>query len=229
MSLNRKITQNKTKRLLVENECNKFITFDSSYSIGKSHFGEDGTQNYLVFQPMNKYLEVDNSDYISSWKSKGLSDETIITPSSRINFFSPSLNYLRTKIRIKFNRSCLKQDKITYTHGKIVNIYIVYEINKNDNTISSNPTLENCLFGAVTLTKNVNIDRYGYSGYRIGFDRKGCFSFSGSGYGQNILIFGVDMSSFIHIDNKKRYILVLGCGPTQRLEHALTAEINVFI
>ena len=123
----------------------------------------------------------------------------------------------------------MKQDKITYTHGKIVNIYIVYEINKNDNIISGNPTLENCLFGAVTLTKNVNIDRYGYSGYRIGFDRKGSFSFSGSGYGQNILIFGVDMSSFIHIDNKKRYILVLGCSPTQRLEHALTAEKNVFI
>ena len=70
----------------------------------------------------------------------------------------------------------MKQDKITYTHGKIVNIYIVYEINKKDNTITSGLTLENCLFGAVTLTKNVNIDRYGYSGYGIGFDRKGRFS-----------------------------------------------------
>ena len=50
--------------------------------------------------------------------------------------------------------------KITYTHRKIENIYIVYEINKKDNTITSDPTLENCLFGAVTLTKNVNIDRY---------------------------------------------------------------------
>ena len=87
---------------------------------------------------------------------------------------------------------------------KIVNIYIVYEINKNDNIISSNPTLENCLFGAVTLTKNVNIDRYGYSGYGIGFDRKGSFSFPGGGYGQNVLIFGVDMSFSAHIDNKKK-------------------------
>ena len=65
-----------------------------------------------------------------------------------------------TKIRIKFSGSRLKQDKITYTHGKIVNIYIVYEINKKDNTIISDPTLENCLFGAVTLTKHINIDRY---------------------------------------------------------------------
>ena len=64
------------------------------------------------------------------------------------------------KIRVRFSRSCLKQDKSTYSHGKIVNIYIVYEINKKDNTTSSDPTLENCLFGAVTLTKNTDIDKY---------------------------------------------------------------------
>ena len=57
-SLNRKITQNKSKHLLVENELNKLKTFDSSYFIGKSHFEEDGTQNYLVFQPLNKYFKV---------------------------------------------------------------------------------------------------------------------------------------------------------------------------
>ena len=118
----------------------------------------------------------------------------------------------------------MKQDKITYTHGKIVNIYTVYEINKKDNTIISDLTLENCLFGAVTLTKNVNIDRYGYSGYGIGFDRKGIFSFSDGGYGQNVLILEVDMSFSTHIDNKKNDILVLGIGPTQGLEHTLTAE-----
>ena len=48
-SLNRKITANKSKHLLAENELNKLKTFDSSYCIGKSHFEEDGTQNYLVF------------------------------------------------------------------------------------------------------------------------------------------------------------------------------------
>ena len=49
-SLNRKITSNKSKHLLVENELKKLKIFDSSYFIGKSHFEEDGTQNYLVFQ-----------------------------------------------------------------------------------------------------------------------------------------------------------------------------------
>ena len=86
------------------------------------------------------------------------------------------------------------------------------------------PTLKSCLFGAVTLSKNAVINKYGYSGYGIGFDRKSNFPFPGGGFGQNKLIFGVDMSSSAHIDNKKNDILVLGKRPTQGLEHSLTAE-----
>ena len=64
-SFNRKITANKSKNLLVENELKKLKTFDSSYFIGKSHFEEYGTQNYLVFQPINRYFELmANTDYI---------------------------------------------------------------------------------------------------------------------------------------------------------------------
>ena len=76
------------------------------------------------------------------------------------------------------------------------------------------------------MTKNVDdIDKHSeYSGYGIGFDRKSSFSFPSGGFGQNVLIFGVDMSSSAHIDNKKKDILVLGKGPTQGLEHTLTAE-----
>ena len=66
-NLNRKITQNKSKHLLVKNKLSKLKTFDSGYFIGKSHFGEDGTQNYLVFQPMYRYSKmITNNDYISS-------------------------------------------------------------------------------------------------------------------------------------------------------------------
>ena len=74
------------------------------------------------------------------------------------------------------------------------------------------------------MTKNADIDKYGYSGYGIGFDRRSSFSFPGGGFGQNILIFGADMSSSAHIDNKKKDILVLRKETTQGLEHALTAE-----
>ena len=75
------------------------------------------------------------------------------------------------------------------------------------------------------MTKNADIDKHGCSGYVIGFDRRSSFTFPGGGFGQNVLIFGVDMSSSAHIDNnKKKSILVLGKGPTQGLENTLTAE-----
>ena len=85
-ALNREITANKSKHLLAENELNKLKTFNSSYFIGKSHFEEDVPENYLVFQPINKYFKVvANTDYVSSWKSKGLSSETIKPPKTSDN------------------------------------------------------------------------------------------------------------------------------------------------
>ena len=73
------------------------------------------------------------------------------------------------------------------------------------------------------MTKNADIDKYKYSGYGIGFDRHGSFSFPGTGLGRNVIMFGVDMSS-TKIDNIKKNILILGKGPTQGLEHKLSAE-----
>ena len=78
--------------------------------------------------------------------------------------------------------------------------------------------------GAVTLTKNADNDKYGYYGYGTGFDEKSSFSFSDGGFGQKIIIFGVNMGSSIHADNKKNDTLIHGKGPTQGLEHTLTAE-----
>ena len=85
----------------------------------------------------------------------------------------------------------------------------MYEINKHYN-ISVYPTLESCLFGAVSLTKNADIDKYKYSGYGIGFDRHGEFSFGTRGFGRDCIIFGADLSSSSHANNKKNNILVLG-------------------
>ena len=108
-SLNRKITANKSKHLSAENELNKLKTFDSSYFIGKSHFEEDGIQNYLVFQPIIRYFKlIVNNDYILSWKSKGLSAESIKPPTTSDNSLTPGLNYYGNKVRVKFTGSCLK-------------------------------------------------------------------------------------------------------------------------
>ena len=98
---------------------------DSSCFIGKSCF-----ENYLVFQPIQKYFKRISSDYILSWKSKGLSYENIEAPFAPNNFLNPSLEYLDTKARVKFSGSCLNKNASTYNHRKSVNIYIVYKANK---------------------------------------------------------------------------------------------------
>ena len=72
----------------------------------------------------------------------------------------------------------------------MVNIYIVYELGASSSH-TNDPISKNCLFGVVTLTKNADIDKHGYSGYGIGFDRRGSFSFPDGGHGQNVFIFGV--------------------------------------
>ena len=124
---------------------------------------------------------------------------------------------------LEFNGGCLKQDKITYNHGKIINIYIVYDL-KSALNYNEGFTLENYLFGVVKLTKNADVNKRKYFGYGIGFDGKGVFSHQIGSFSNNAIIFAVDMSSFVHIETKK-YILILGKGPTQRLEeHSLTVE-----
>ena len=99
-----------------------------------------------------------NTDYVSSWKSKGLSAEIIKPPSTSDNSLTPAVSYYGTKTRVKFTGSCLKQPKISCTHGTIVNIYTVYELGASGSHIID-PTLKKCLFGAVTLTKNVDIEK----------------------------------------------------------------------
>ena len=120
---------------------------------------------------------VGNGRYIYYWRSKGLSDERINSITASNYSVTPFLDYYGTKTRVEFSGSCLKQDSVTFNHKKVVNIYIVYEISKSIN-ISDYLTLENCLFGVDSLTKNADIDRYGYSGYRIGSDSRGIFFIS---------------------------------------------------
>ena len=144
---------------------------------------------------------VANAKYISSWKSNGLSDETIKPVATSDNSLAPLTDYRGNKIRVKFNGTILRQPKVSYTHGTIVSIYIVYELDASSSDADDH-MLKNCLFGAVTLTQNADINKYGYSGYGIGFERKYFFSFPSGGFGQNIIILGVDMSSSAHVVNK---------------------------
>ena len=103
-----------------------------SYFKGKCHFEEDGSQNYLVFQPMYRYFKriagVGSGNYTYFWKSEGLPDERINSITASNYSMTPELSYYGSKIKVKFSGRCLKRDKATYSHGTIANIYIVYEI-----------------------------------------------------------------------------------------------------
>ena len=130
------------------------------------------------------------------------------------------------------NKAQLKaeQDKITKLETFDSNYFRIKSYFEGDGTqnylvFCSDPTPRNSLFGAAKLVKNVNIGKYKYSGYGIGFDTKGIFLFPISGLGKDVIIFAVYMSSSVHVDNKKKYILILGEDPTQGLDDTrLAAE-----
>ena len=134
-----------------------------------------------------------------------MSNEVIKSPN---NSFAPAVKFSVKKLYVKFSGSCLKQEKMTFNHRKTIES----SLNNFD------PTLQICLFGAVKLTKNSGIDKYEYSGYGIGFDSKGTFSHPSRGTGVIVVVFGVDISSCAHANNKTKNILIHVEGFTQGLE-----------
>ena len=141
---------------------------------------------------MYKYFEK-TGNRVSSWKSKGLSDEKIST-SNNISI-NPSLVYDNAKIRVKFALRPLIQNKVTYRHGPIVNIYIVYRLISA--TINTDTVSENSLFGAVKVinTSDPDPDKWQYSDYGICFDSTGSFTHPDGNYGKNVIIFGANLSN----------------------------------
>ena len=211
-SLDSKIAANKTKNEPIENKLQELKKCSAKADLDILSFlitvnwsdSEDGTQAYLILQPMHRFFKfIASTKDIDEWKSKGLSDESIKPITTSDDSLAPLISYYSYKIRLKFNGSLLSQPKVAYTHKKAVNIYIVYE-SAGYSSHYYHPTLKNCLFGSVTLTKNADIEKYGYSGYGTGSDRKSSFSFPGGRFGQNVLIFGADMGSSARIDNWKK-------------------------
>ena len=171
--LSTKITQNKSKHLLVENElttleykipdvCSLVQKTDYDTKIGEidtkvsslddktdknildvertigllflevSIFdGEDGLEAYFIFQPVYKNFTITTTNYISSWKLKRLSTERNKPFPTSNNSVTLLLGYYDYKIRVTFNGSILRQPEVRYTHGKVVNIYIAYELGES--------------------------------------------------------------------------------------------------
>ena len=166
---------------------------------------------------MNKYFKkIGNAKSISSRKSKGLSHKVIKSPTINNNSLAITLEYIYKNMFVKFNgRHLIKQNKFTFKKN-IVNLCIVCDIDSSLNNFD--PNLQNCLFGAINLTKTSDIDKYKYSGCGIGFDLKGNFSYPTGSFGKNAIMFGADMSSSTHANNKTGNILVLSKESIQGID-----------
>ena len=119
----------------------------------------------------------------------------------------------------------MKQYKINLNHTNLVNLFIVYELDTWSRDKSTDFASSDCLSGAVTLSKNADPNKYGYSGYIIGLDGLSIFSLSNNEWSKNVAIFGVKNISSMYADNREKDTLVLGKGPVGRLDDtAITAE-----
>ena len=116
---------------------------------------------------------------------------------------------MANRLHVGFKGNYFKQNKIDYYHGAVVNIYIVYKLQKRT-VISPDFTVQNALFGVVKITKDISTSTYSYSGYGICFDAKSSFSFGNSLTAKNVIIFGCDMSFSSHTNNRANKIYVLG-------------------
>ena len=143
-------------------------------------------QSVFVLNATLKMMVHKIGQYFSQWQDILKGFLVLVMIDTFITFFTGNLNdcLMKKLILLKHLIIALFQTQIimvlkeeqrligAFNYGKVVNIYIVHEINISIN-ISDYPTLENCLFGAVRFTKNADIKKYKYSRYGIGFDRKG--------------------------------------------------------
>ena len=185
---------------------------EASYFRGKDYFDNDGAQNVLAFRLVFSSFKRSGAN-ISSWRSSGIYDDgnVILTAVSNSSSVVPRLINENGKLNVSFSGNLLKQTKVAYNHGRIINIYIVYKLQKRSND-DADMTLENSLFGAVKITNDVNTSKYRYSGYGISFDSGSSFSHPTSEYlnAKNVIVFGCDLSSSAYPNNRNNNILVLG-------------------
>ena len=186
----------------------------NGYSIlyGAKYFVEDGSQHCLVFQPVfEQFQNFTGTDKILVLNSKGLSKEIFKTPVTLGNSFaSKSIFVHKGRVEAKYKGNWLIQDNISCTHRNVVNLCIVNELDTWSRDLNTDFTLGDYLFGVVKLTKNADPDKYGYIGYGIGFEVHSQFLSSNGELGKSDVIFGVDNSSSMHADNrKKRYLFLV--------------------
>ena len=195
---------------------------------GAKYFFSGIFQNYLVFIPAKKYIKYfSGTTRINSWKSNGISEENIENITKSDSNFAPTfVDHVLPDIDL--NGHCLIN---IFIPKKVINIYISQILNQWPRDLDTDFTFGSCLFGSVKLTKNADLDKHKYNGYDIGFDSRLEYLFTDGSIGKNLIIFGTDMSSSVHIDNKNKDILVFVLErPTQKLDDtALQLKQNILL
>ena len=147
---------------------------EASFFRGSYYYNQN---SYFLFEPRSKSFNKSGGS-ISSWISTGIHNDSKSTDLFSVensNNNTPTLLNQNNRLGVTFSGNYMKQNNIGYAHESFVNIYIVYEI-KNRRIINPDFTVQNALFGAAKITKNVDTSNYQYSGYEICFDGKSDFS-----------------------------------------------------
>ena len=147
----------------------------------------------MYFKPEYRYFEITGIKSVLSWKSIGLSNEKL---KSIGDHYSPELWYDKERTYLNFRKDVLAQEKISYTHDHIVNLYIIYLMPYI--TYKSAPdTIGQCLFGATDYNKKT------WSGYGVAFGKQH-YSHKDSGKNaNNLIVLGADLSDSNDEETKK--------------------------
>ena len=167
-------------------------------------------QSYLIYEPKTFSFK-QTSAGITHWKSTGVDNYSLnndLRGAANISGDYPKVSG-GTRISVKFSGNYVKENKSIYPVKSVMNIYIVYSLDPVSNPRNTDVMTQNCLFGAVKLTKDINTSNYKYIGYGICFDEGSNFSIGNITNGKNVIILGCDASSSSHANNKKNNIIVL--------------------
>ena len=225
-----RVTNNKSKDLLLDNEIKKLktlvgssakIKFDevqkeTSFNRG---FFDYLQQSYLVYECKMDSFNF-NSKKMSKWKSTGIfiySDDSSMKGIEDTKTKLPELkNDGRMHVYLQGNHF-QQNNVIIPNNNNVINIYVVYKLDPISSARKTDYTIQNVLFGSMKITKNADSSKNNYTAYGLCFDEGGEFgntvrqgNFDRTANAKNVIIFGVDMSSSIHATNRANNIYVMG-------------------
>ena len=216
-----RVTNNKSKDLVLDNELKilktlvgssakiKFDEVQKGISIFRGFFSYTQNSN-LVYECKVSLIKF-NISGILEWKAKDIydsSNKNLLNSVQNTKTVSPNIKKnIIDQLYVSFNGNYFKQDPITIPNN-VINIYVVYKLDPIISTRNTDHTIQNPLFAAMKITKNTDFSKNNYTGYGLCFDEGGEFghtvkhgNFNRVTNAKNVILFGVDTSSSIHVTN----------------------------